>query len=120
MKSYADKRRHSKISNIKVVDTVLVKQGKKNKFSANFETTTYRVVCRKGTRVTAERQDGRKVTRNVSFFKKFSKRDVDDDVFFDDDNEKRTKTDDENNRGNRFPVRQRRMTERYGTLIATG
>ncbi|XP_065060965.1 uncharacterized protein K02A2.6-like [Rhopilema esculentum] len=69
MKSYADKRRHTKISDIKVGDTVLLKQDKKNKFSANFESTTYKVIYRKGSRVTAERQDGRKVTRKLAFSK---------------------------------------------------
>ena len=101
MKSYADKRRHTKISDIKVGDTVLLKQDKKNKFAANFESTTYRVVYRKGSRVTAERQGGRKVTRNVSFFKKFSQRDDDDDDLSDDDNQKVTERVDEENRENR-------------------
>ena len=118
MKSYADKRRHTKISDIKVGDTVLLKQDKKNNFSANFESTTYRVVFRKGSTVTVERQDGRKVTTNVSFFKKFSQRDDDDDDLSD-DNQKRTEIVDEDNRGNRYPVRQRRMPERYGTVVAT-
>ncbi|XP_065066071.1 uncharacterized protein K02A2.6-like [Rhopilema esculentum] len=119
MKSYADKRRHTKISDIKVGDTVLLKQDKKNKFSANFESTTYKVIYRKGSRVTAERQDGRKVTRNISFFKMFSKKDDDDDDLSDDDNHKRTETVEENNRENRYPLRQRRMPERYGTVVAT-
>eukprot|EP00795_Rhopilema_esculentum_P008015 gene8015-13924_t len=102
-----------------VGDTVLLKQDKKNKFSANFESTTYKVIYRKGSRVTAERQDGRKVTRKISFFKKFSKKDDDDDDLSDDDNHKRTETVEENNRENRYPLRQRRMPERYGTVVAT-
>ena len=70
--------------------------------------------------MTVERQDGRKVTRNISFFKKFSKRSYDDDDEISDyDSGTRAETVDENNWGNRYPVRQRKMPERYGTVVAT-
>eukprot|EP00795_Rhopilema_esculentum_P016997 gene16999-8501_t len=48
-----------------------------------------------------------------------SKKDDDDDDLSDDDNHKRTETVEENNRENRYPLRQRRMPERYGTVVAT-
>ena len=76
----------------------MVKQERTNKFSANFESNTYTVIYRKGSRVTVERQDGRKVTRNISFFKKFSKRSYDDDDEISDyDSGTRAETVDENN-----------------------
>ena len=68
-KKYADKRRDTKSSNIKVGDTVLVKQKKQNKLSTNFATTPYTVTTVKGTKVVAENENYR-ITRNMSFFKK--------------------------------------------------
>ena len=47
-KEYADQRRATKSSNIKVGDTVIVKQQKKNKLSANFATTPYTVISING------------------------------------------------------------------------
>ncbi|CAB3977432.1 Transposon Ty3-I Gag-Pol poly [Paramuricea clavata] len=69
MKEYADKRRRSETSEIKVGDTVLIQQPKANKLSTPFNPSPYKVVARKGSMVTTER-DSHKVTRNVSFFKK--------------------------------------------------
>ncbi|CAB3982993.1 Hypothetical predicted protein [Paramuricea clavata] len=69
MKEYADKRRRSETSEIKVGDTVLIQQPKANKLSTPFNPSPYKVVARKGSMVTAER-GSHKVTRNVSFFKK--------------------------------------------------
>ena len=54
MKSYADKRRHAIISDIKVGDTVFLKEDKKNKNSVNFDSITFRVLYGEGG-VTAER-----------------------------------------------------------------
>ena len=72
-KCYIDKRRHAKESDISVGDTVLVNQQYKNKFSARFDKTPYVVIERKGTMVTAE-NEARRITRNVSNFKKFKAR----------------------------------------------
>ncbi|CAB4043738.1 Hypothetical predicted protein [Paramuricea clavata] len=69
MKEYADKRRRSETSEIKVGDTVLIQQPKANKLSTPFNPRPYKVVARKGSMVTAER-GSHKLTRNVSFFKK--------------------------------------------------
>ena len=72
-KNYIDKRRNAKESDISVGDTVLVKQQYKNKFSSRFDKTPYTVILRKGTMITAE-NDTRRITRNVSHFKKFNAR----------------------------------------------
>ena len=60
MKEYADKRRQSKQTTMKLGDYVLVRQQKINKFSPNFDP--------KGTMITAERP-GFMITRNQSLFK---------------------------------------------------
>ena len=69
MKEYADQRRRSETSGIKVGDVVLIRQPKTNKLSTPFNPHPYKVVARKGSMVTAE-NGSHKVTRNVSFFKK--------------------------------------------------
>ena len=53
---------------MKIGDSVLVKQEKKNKFTPNFDPKPLRVTKIKGTMITAERP-GFKITRNQSFFK---------------------------------------------------
>ena len=68
-KEYADQRRATKSSNIKVGDTVLVKQKKKNKLSTNFATTPYTVISINGSTIVAGNKDHR-ITRNSSFFRK--------------------------------------------------
>ncbi len=37
MKEYADKQRQSKQTTMKIGDSILVRQGKKNKFTPNFD-----------------------------------------------------------------------------------
>ena len=69
MREYADQRRQSKTSDMKVGDTVLAQQPKTNKLSTPFNPHPYKVVARKGRMVTAER-GSHKITRNLSFFKK--------------------------------------------------
>ena len=69
MKEYADQRRHSKTSQVKVGDIVLIRQPKTNKLSTPFNPQPYKVVARKESMVTAER-GSHKDTRNDSFFKK--------------------------------------------------
>ena len=57
---------------IEIGDTVLVRQKKVNKFSTYFEPTPYEVVLVKGSMISARRMhDGRVVTRNSSFYKRF-------------------------------------------------
>ena len=71
MKEHADTRSRAKQSNIKVGDTVLIRQRKENKWSTKFDPSPFRVVRRKGTMVTALR-NGKYVSRNTSLFKKIT------------------------------------------------
>ena len=70
-REYANKRRKVAPSEIQVGDTVILKQGKKNKFTTKFEPTLYKVLERRGVTIVAENQR-HNVTRDVSFFKKTS------------------------------------------------
>lgn len=72
MKMDADDRNRSRESSLKVDDLVLVKQLAKSKSTTVFESNVYVVVCINGSMITAKRlSDGRTVTRNSSFFKKY-------------------------------------------------
>ena len=73
-KEYTDMRRNAKESDIKVGDTVLVKQIRKNKLYSRFNKTPYIVIERKGTTITAENANKHRITRNVSHFKKYINR----------------------------------------------
>ena len=68
MKEYADQRRQSKQTTMKLGDYVLVRQQKINKFTPNFDPKPLRITKVKGTMITAERP-GFMITRNQSFFK---------------------------------------------------
>ena len=117
-RNYANQRRNVKEANLKVGDTVLVKQTKKNKLSTNFDTRPHIVTQVRGSRITAE-FEGRRITRNSSFFKKLV------------ENTEHS-TEDDNDipvdyRGNeqlqqqqqvvRRSNRERRPTNRYGELV---
>jgi len=68
---YANKKRHTKVADFRIGDTVLVKQDKKNKLSTTFEHLPYSVTKINGSMITAIRlSDNRSVTRNSSFFKR--------------------------------------------------
>jgi len=69
MKQYADHRANAKQSDLKPGDTVLVRQPKENKLSTPYDPKPYQVQERKGSMVTARRDD-KSITRNTSFFKK--------------------------------------------------
>ena len=69
MKERADKRFRTRKSNIRIGDTVLVRQKKKDKFTTKFEPAPYRLIEIKGSMITAVRNE-RFMTRNVSHFKK--------------------------------------------------
>ena len=69
-KVYADKKRHAKHCNIKVGDYVLIKQDKQNKLIPRFNEKPLIVVHRNKSRITVEDNDKRKITRNVSHFKR--------------------------------------------------
>ena len=70
MKRYADNKCHAKTFEIKLGDTVLVKQPKKNKFTTTFDPNPLTVVPVKGSMISAQGARTR-ITRNVSHFKKF-------------------------------------------------
>ena len=72
-KSYADKRIFAKTSDIKIGDCVLVKQKKQNKLTPRFNKTPFVVVQRNRSCVTAEDSNMRRITRNVSHFKRMPK-----------------------------------------------
>ena len=68
MKDYADNRRHAKPSKLRTGDTVLVQQDKQNKFTTPFDPKPYEIIEKKGSMVTAERED-KHITRDTSNFK---------------------------------------------------
>ena len=71
-KQYADRRRRTKPSDLKVGDYVLVKQDQRNKLTATFSETQYTVTERNNSQVTATNKQGHTVTRNVSHFKRIT------------------------------------------------
>ena len=120
-KSYADKRRNAKQSNLRVGDFVLVKQEKRNKFTSRFNDAPYKIIECKGTRITAE-NDRHRITRNASFFKSIPKpnlpEDSDSDTDSDFDYDTRAKDSENNNQTvSRRSGRNRKAPERYGRAI---
>ena len=71
MKEYADRNRRVQESTLKVGQTVLLKQEKRNKFSTRYDHRPFRVIAIKGTMVTAERA-GVQRTRHISHFKPYN------------------------------------------------
>ena len=69
-KEYADHRRNVKKSDIKIGDYVLVRQERKNKLTANYYPEPWKVIKKTGIEITGQRNNGHKITRNVSHFKK--------------------------------------------------
>ena len=119
MKKYSDHRQHSKTTDLKIGDTVLIRQPKKNKLTPPFNPKPFTVeFARKGTMVTVKR-GSKKITRNISFFKKIDNRvtdrsdDEDDDDDFDCD---RTNEDQHNQKPAhlRRSQRERRQPNRLG------
>ncbi|CAB4036465.1 Transposon Tf2-9 poly [Paramuricea clavata] len=72
-KEYADSKRRVKCADIKKSDLVLVRQPKANKMSTKYDPIPYEVTNRRGNRITAIR-NGKYITRNISFFKKYHPR----------------------------------------------
>ena len=76
MKDYADSKAYVKTSEIEVGDVVIVKQNPSYKKSdPPYRSTPYRVIQKRGSMVTAARGQ-QQVTRNSSFFKAVSDREV--------------------------------------------
>lgn len=57
MKEYADKRRNARKTEVKIGDSVLVKQTKQNKLTTPYDPKPYEVTRKKGSIITAERED---------------------------------------------------------------
>ena len=69
-----DNRKHAKDRNIMTGDRVLVKQRKINKLTPKFQPHPYTVTDTNGTMITAESEiTGKKITRNISFYKEIPK-----------------------------------------------
>ena len=122
-KVYYDKRQHTKHSNIREGDLVLVKQERKNKLTSKFDPRPYRVIEIRGTKVITERSD-HKITRNISFFKKFynsldstTDSETDDDDTVQADNDIRDETQPEADIVRQHPMRLRTMPMYYGQVM---
>jgi hypothetical protein len=120
-KEYADHRRNARKSDIEIGDYVLVRQEKKNKLTANFNPEPYKVIKKTGVEITAQRNNGHKITRNVSHFKKIKKPEDTDDECSDYSESVPAQTQARNNHqadrsddGPRRSSRNRRPPERYG------
>ena len=77
MKVYADNRNHAKSCTYAKGDTVLVKQPRWNKLTPAYNPKPYRITRKKGSMITASRQD-HTIVRNSSFFKKIPDRPAND------------------------------------------
>eukprot|EP00794_Sanderia_malayensis_P019548 gene19548-21480_t len=119
-KEYYDKRNHTKKSEIKIGDQVLVRQQKKNSLTSRYSTTPYTVTGIEGSKVIAQ-NDKHKITRNKSFFKTFkgSAKMKDNES---DDSESEDEFGERHNQERiqprfRYPVRDRMMPNFYGTIV---
>ena len=71
-RAYANRKLNTKPSDLKVGDTVLVKQPVINKLTSQFNSEKLKVIARNGSWVVGESSLGKTITRNISFFKKLS------------------------------------------------
>ena len=130
MKENADRRVRAQVSDLKIRETVLLLQRKKNKFSTKFDPSPFQVTRKKGTMITAIR-NGKYVTRYISQFKKIGP-----DVVGRDDNTE-SEDDDEDDippqgnpqpnvfprnpvhpeRARWYPIRTKHPVDRYGHNI---
>ena len=76
-KIYADTKRHAAESDLKVGDSVLVKQQRENKLTPNFQSNPYVVTDKRGNAITARDTNGTVIKRNVTHVKKYIKREND-------------------------------------------
>src|SRR5277367_4845492 len=68
-KKYADERRRARFVKVQVGDCVLVRFDKRpNSFSPRYNPQPYRIIRKKGTRITARNRNGHVITRNESWF----------------------------------------------------
>ena len=87
-KLYADAKRHTKQSDMKIGDTVLAKQRRQNKLTPKYNPKPYIITNKKGSCITAKRGHDR-IIRNSSFFKRINipQTHADKDEFASDDEE---------------------------------
>ena len=125
MKKRADKRARSCQLNIKIGDTVLVRQKKKDKFTTKFDPAPYKVIEVKGSMVTAIRND-KSITRNVCHFKQIhpsvrapeaEDSDVSDDETSDPENSPQQPPRQDQQPLRRYPERLRRRCQRFGQNV---
>ena len=72
MKEYFELKRNTKPADLKVGDSVLVKQEKNNKLSTPFNPEPMTIKNKKGNTITAAAEN-KEITRNLSFFKMIGK-----------------------------------------------
>ena len=126
-KTYADKKRHTKKSDIKIGDSVLVRQEKRNKLTPRFNPEPYTVTQRHNARVTARSKNGHTITRNASHFKPIPQHNSETDEDEDDDvktpasneNEDRSQASDPcpTQQAPRRSTRTKKRPERFGTPV---
>jgi hypothetical protein len=132
-KQYADKRRHAKKSSIEIGDSVLIRQEKRNKLTANFNNEPYTVTSKINCEITATNKHGHTVRRNVSHCKLIPRATSDDGNESDDSEDyiiptKKTNPDTAGNRNDevnenppishpRRSERSRKRPDRYGHNI---
>ena len=109
-----------KPSSLKVGDSVLIKQNKKNSTTPPFNPRPYKVVWRKGNAVVAKRGE-HKVKRNISFFKKIMPHlEMEEPELPDDDPDEQHPVGDqqpENQRPRRQPARNCQMPARFKDFV---
>ena len=133
-KHYADNRRNAKHRDIKVGDSVLVRQKRTNKLSANFSSKPFTDIKKNNSKITVRNSNGYTITRNVSHFKRIpNQQNVETDTDDKNNNNTNNNTKDfdnnqtqvgnneierTNNEEVRRSSRERRMPERYGHAIS--
>ena len=134
MKERADRRARCQMALVRIGDTVLVRQKKKDKFTTKFDPAPYKVTEVKGTMVTAVRNE-KSITRNVSHFKPIQLSikvpEAEDSDFSEDEQDENAEQEPRDNplatqppspspcqsqssTRARYPVRQRKRCQQYG------
>ncbi|ELU09960.1 hypothetical protein CAPTEDRAFT_194629 [Capitella teleta] len=78
MKRYADERRGTRPQYFDMKDRVLVKNQNRRKLDSVYNQRPYEVVAVNGSMITTEAKNGKRITRNASFFKKIECQDAED------------------------------------------
>ena len=84
-KQNADNRWNANTREIKIGDSVFVRQQRQHELTPNFNTTPYMVIAIRKTQIIAQNSHGHKITRNISHFKHVVKQQQDYDTDIDDD-----------------------------------